>query len=263
MENRRIILPMVALRGMVVMPEMAVHFDLSREKSIEAVQQAMQEEQKIFLSAQRSIDIEDPGQEDVYEVGTIASIRQIVKLPKQIMRVMVLGEARAVLKHIETEDYYLRAEVEIADDPNFTVPDSINEEAMLRGLKDMFAEYISKNGRMTKEHAAQILEINELKKLTDEIAASIPLYYKEQQELLEQTDFLKRYELLAFKLVNEVQIMDIKNDIRVKVKERVDKHQREYILREELKLIKEELGEDDVAGDAEEFEEKVKRAACA
>ena len=111
---------------------------------------------------------------------------------------------------------------------------------------------------MTKEHAAQILEINELKKLTDEIAASIPLYYKEQQELLEQTDFLKRYELLAFKLVNEVQIMDIKNDIRVKVKERVDKHQREYILREELKLIKEELGEDDVAGDAEEFEEKVK-----
>lgn len=258
MENKRIILPMVALRGMVVMPEMAVHFDLSREKSIEAVQQAMQEEQKIFLSAQRSIDIEDPGQEDVYEVGTIASIRQIVKLPKQIMRVMVLGEARAVLKHIETEGSYLRAEVEIADEPNFTVPDNINEEAMLRGLKDMFAEYISKNGRMTKEHAAQILEINELKKLTDEIAASIPLYYKEQQELLEQTDFLKRYELLAFKLVNEVQIMDIKNDIRVKVKERVDKHQREYILREELKLIKEELGEDDVAGDAEEFEEKVK-----
>lgn len=258
MENKRIILPMVALRGMVVMPEMAVHFDLSREKSIEAVQQAMQEEQKIFLSAQRSIDIEDPGQEDVYEVGTIASIRQIVKLPKQIMRVMVLGEARAVLKHIETEASYLRAEVEIADEPNFTVPDNINEEAMLRGLKDMFAEYISKNGRMTKEHAAQILEINELKKLTDEIAASIPLYYKEQQELLEQTDFLKRYELLAFKLVNEVQIMDIKNDIRVKVKERVDKHQREYILREELKLIKEELGEDDVAGDAEEFEEKVK-----
>lgn len=258
MENIIRTLPMVALRGMVVMPKMAVHFDISRRKSIEAIQRAMKEEQKIFLSAQKSIDIEEPEQEDVYEIGTIASIRQIVKLPKQIMRIMVLGESRAVLKKIESEEGYLRAEIEELDETGFTIPEEMNPEAMLRGLKDMFVDYASKNGKIQKERMGQILEIQSLKKLVDEIAAVMPLYYTEQQELLEELDFGKQYELLTFKLVNEVQIMDIKNEIRMKVKERVDKHQREYILREELKLIREELGDDDTVSDAEEFEAKVK-----
>lgn len=258
MENRKKILPMVALRGMVVMPEMAVHFDISRRKSIEAIQEAMKEEQKVFLSAQKSIDIEEPEQGDVYEVGTIATIRQIVKLPKQIMRIMVIGESRAVLKRIESEERYLCAEVEEVDESGFVIPEEINTEAMLRGLKDMFVDYVSKNGKIQKEQATQILELQNLKKLVDEIAAVIPLYYTEQQEILEELDFWKRYELLTFKLVNEVQIIDIKNDIRMKVKERVDKHQREYILREELKLIREELGDDETVSDAEEFEAKVK-----
>ena len=258
MENKRRKLPMVALRGMVVMPEMAVHFDISRKKSIEAIQQAMKEEQQIFLSAQKSVEIEDPGQDDVYEVGTIASIRQIVKLPKQIVRVMVYGEKRAYLKQIEEEELYLCAEVEEIEETDFTIPEGMNAEAMERSLKDMFVDYAAKNGKLTKEHVAQILEIRGLKKLVDEISASLPLYYTEQQELLEETDFWERYEQLALKLENEVQIMDIKNEIRMKVKERVDKHQREYILREEMKLIREELGDDDTVSDAEEFETKVK-----
>ncbi len=249
---------MVALRGMVVMPEMAVHFDISRRKSIEAIQEAMKEEQKIFLSAQKSIDIEEPGQEDIYEVGTIATIRQIVKLPKQIMRIMVIGEGRAILKRIESEERYLRVEVEEAEESGFVIPERINAEAMLRGLKDMFVDYASKNGKIQKDQAAQILEIQSLKKLVDEVAAVMPLYYTEQQELLGELNFWKRYELLTFKLVNEVQIIDIKNDIRMKVKERVDKHQREYILREEMKLIREELGDDDTVSDAEEFDTKIK-----
>ena len=249
---------MVALRGMVVMPEMAVHFDISRRKSIEAIQESMKEEQKIFLSAQKSIDIEEPGQEDIYEVGTIATIRQIVKLPKQIMRIMVIGEGRAILKRIESEERYLRVEVEEAEESGFVIPERINAEAMLRGLKDMFVDYASKNGKIQKDQAAQILEIQSLKKLVDEVAAVMPLYYTEQQELLGELNFWKRYELLTFKLVNEVQIIDIKNDIRMKVKERVDKHQREYILREEMKLIREELGDDDTVSDAEEFDTKVK-----
>ena len=247
---------MVALRGMVVMPEMAVHFDISRRKSIEAIQESMKEEQKIFLSAQKSIDIEEPGQEDIYEVGTIATIRQIVKLPKQIMRIMVIGEGRAILKRIESEERYLRVEVEEAEESGFVIPERINAEAMLRGLKDMFVDYASKNGKIQKDQAAQILEIQSLKKLVDEVAAVMPLYYTEQQELLGELNFWKRYELLTFKLVNEVQIIDIKNDIRMKVKERVDKHQREYILREEMKLIREELGDDDTVSDAEEFEDR-------
>lgn len=258
MEKEKKILPMVALRGMVIMPEMVAHFDLSREKSIEAISQAMKEEQKVFLSAQKSIDIEDPEQDDVYEVGTVAYIRQIVKLPKQIIRVMVVGETRGVLKNMELKESCLRAEIEVIDESAFAIPEEMNAEAMTRGLKDMFVEYASKNGKLTKENVAQILEIRSLKKLVDEISACIPLYYKEQQELLDQIDFWERYELLAFKLVNEVQIMDIKNDIRIKVKERVDKHQREYILKEELKLIREELGEDDTVTEAEEFETKAK-----
>ena len=258
MENKRRKLPMVALRGMVVMPEMAVHFDISRKKSIEAIQQAMEEEQQIFLSAQKSVEIEEPGQDDIYEVGTIASIRQIVKLPKQIVRVMVYGEKRAYLKQIEEEELYLCAEVEEIEETDFTIPEGMNAEAMERSLKDMFVDYAAKNGKLTKEHVAQILEIRGLKKLVDEISASLPLYYTEQQELLEETDFWERYEQLALKLENEVQIMDIKNEIRMKVKERVDKHQREYILREEMKLIREELGDDDTVSDAEEFETKVK-----
>lgn len=258
MEKEKKILPMVALRGMVIMPEMVAHFDLSREKSIEAISQAMKEEQKVFLSAQKSIDIEDPEQDDVYEVGTVAYIRQIVKLPKQIIRVMVVGETRGVLKKMELKESCLRAEIEVIDESAFAIPEEMNAEAMTRGLKDMFVEYASKNGKLTKENVAQILEIRSLKKLVDEISACIPLYYKEQQELLDQIDFWERYELLAFKLVNEVQIMDIKNDIRIKVKERVDKHQREYILKEELKLIREELGEDDTVTEAEEFETKAK-----
>lgn len=258
MENKMKTLPMVALRGMVVMPEMAVHFDISRRKSIEAIQQAMKEEQKVFLATQKSIDIEDPGLEDVYRVGTIASIRQIVKLPKQIVRVMVSAESRAVLRSIGTEEAYLRAEIEEVDESGYEIPEDMNAEAMTRSLKDMFVDYASKNGKIHKEQVAQIIEIRSLKKLADEIAAILPLYYTEQQELLEKLDFRERYELLAFKLVNEVQIMDIKNEIRGKVKERVDKHQREYILREEMKLIREELGDDDTVSDAEEFEAKVR-----
>ena len=257
MENNRKKLPMIALRGLVVMPEMALHFDLSRTKSIEAAQKAMEEKQEIFLSAQKSIDIEEPGQEDVYEVGTIATIRQIVKLPKQIVRVMVTGNKRAVLKNLVSEEPYLLAEVEAVEEENLVIPKEMNEEAMIRGMKDMYLEYATRSGNISKEFIAQVLEIQDLKKLVDEIAASLQLFYTDQQDLLDQTDFWKRYELLALKLANEVEILDVKNEIRMKVKERVDKHQREYILREELKLIREELGEDNIASDAEEFEAKV------
>ena len=258
MDNEIKSLPMVALRGMTIMPEMVVHFDVSRERSIAAIQEAMVEEQKIFLTAQKSIETEDPGQDDVYEVGTVGTIKQLIKLPKHIVRVLVSGEARGILRRIEQADPYLRAEVEVIDESGLEIPDDLNSQAMERGLKDMFVDYASKNGKMSKEAVAQIADMKGLKKLVDEIAANIPLSYTDQQELLSETDFWKRYEKLAFKLVNEVQIMDIKAEIQRKVKERVDKHQREYILREQLKLIREELGEDSTVSDAEEFENELK-----
>ena len=259
MDNERKSLPMVALRGMTIMPEMVVHFDVSRERSIAAIQEAMVEEQKIFLAAQKSIETEDPGQEDVYDVGTVGTIKQLIKLPKHIVRILVSGENRGILRRIEQKDPYLRAEVEVIDESGLVIPDDPKNQAMERSLKDMFVEYASKNGKMSKEAVAQLADIKGLKKLVDEIAANIPLSYTDQQELLSETDFWKRYEKLAFRLVNEVQIMDIKEEIQRKVKERVDKHQREYILREQLKLIREELGEDSTVSDAEEFEAELKK----
>ena len=259
MDNEIKSLPMVALRGMVIMPEMVVHFDVSRERSIAAIQEAMAEDQKIFLSAQKSIDTENPGIKDVYEIGTIGTIKQIIKLPKHIVRVLVAGETRGRLHAIEFDDPYLRAEVEVIDDSDVTIPEDLNGEAMERGLKDMLVDYAAKNGKMSKEAVAQLLEVKGLKKLVDEIAANIPFYYTDQQEILSETDLWKRYEKLAFKLVNEVQIINIKEEIQRKVKERVDKHQREYILREQLKLIREELGEESTISDAEEFENALKK----
>ena len=259
MDNEIKSLPMVPLRGMTVMPGMVVHFDVSRARSIAAVQEAMVEEQKIFLTAQRSIDTEEPGAEDVYEIGTVGTVRQIIKLPKQIVRVLVSGETRGRLQEVEFSDPYLRAKVEVIAEEDAEAPEDVNTEAMERSLRDMLVEYASKNGKMSKESIAQLAEVRGLRRLVDEIAANIPLHYTDQQEILNETDLKKRYEKLAFKLVNEVQIMDIKDEIRRKVKERVDKHQREYILREQLKLIREELGEDSTVSDAEEFEASLKK----
>ena len=255
MDNETRSLPMVALRGLTIMPEMIVHFDVSRERSIAAIQQAMVEEQEIFLVAQKSIETENPGQDDVYEIGTVASVKQLIKLSKKVVRVLVEGKNRAVLKKIEETDPYLRAEIEVLEEQEITIPDDLNAEAMMRGLKEIITEYAAKNGKISKESVAEILDITDLKRLVNEVAANIPLKYKDQQELLEELDFWSRYEKLSLKLVNEMQIMEIKEELQRKVKNKVDKHQKEYLLREQLKVIREELGEDTTFSDADEFEE--------
>ena len=237
------------------MPEMIVHFDVSRERSIAAIQQAMVEEQEIFLVAQKSIETENPGQDDVYEIGTVASVKQLIKLSKKVVRVLVEGKNRAVLKKIEETDPYLRAEVGVLEEQEITIPDDLNAEAKMRGLKEIITEYAAKNGKISKESVAEILDISDLKRLVNEVAANIPLKYKDQQEILEELDFWSRYEKLSLKLVNEMQIMEIKEELQRKVKNKVDKHQKEYLLREQLKVIREELGEDSTFSDADEFEE--------
>lgn len=255
-------LPMVALRGMTVLPEMVIHFDVSRQASIEAINAAMLEEgQKIFLTGQKDFNIEEPGIGDVFRVGTIAAVKQVVKLPKNILRVLVAGERRAGLNVLEFTDPYLRANVTVIEDVDdireqFGENDAdTNLEAMARGLKEIYTEFMLKNPKFPKDMVKQINEYTDLKTVMDMIAANCSLSDTDQQEILEEASLLKRYHLLAFKIVNEMQIMDIKEDIQNKVKERVDKHQREYILREQLKLIREELGEDNTLTDAEEFQE--------
>lgn len=262
MNRETMSLPMVALRGVAVLPEMVRHFDVSREKSLKAIEEAMEGNQKIFLSAQKDIEAEDPKMADVYRVGCVATIRQIVKLPKKINRVLVSGDTRACINTIEFEEPYLRANVTIMPDEDTSVEDigaeehPLNMEAMLRGMKDFFKEYLLKNPKLSKELALQIENINELSRLVNVIAANVPFSYLDAQQLLEETNLMRRYELLAYKLVNEIQILNVKDEIQAKVKERVDKNQREYILREELKLIREELGDDNTLSDAEEFQQK-------
>ena len=258
-------IPMVALRGLTVLPEMVVHFDVSREKSLAAVNEAVMEEgQEIFLSAQKDIDIDDPGIDDVYEVGVLACVKQVVKLPKNIQRVLVSGEKRAKLENLEFEEPYLRANITILEDEMMDLEAlgdnaEISLEAMTRGLKDIYSEYAMKNPKYPKEMIKQINGYTDFKKVVDSVAANIPLEYQELQEILEERDVFRRFELLSFKLVNEIQISNVKQEIEMKVKERMDEHQREFILREQLKFIREELGEDSAVSDAEEFEKAVEK----
>ena len=255
-------LPMVALRGLTILPEEVRHFDVSREKSLLAIEEAVKNGQKLFVSAQKDLETEEPGAEDVYLVGCVVTIRQVVRLPKKMSRVLVSGEARASLVRLDSETPYLQATVvELPDDEDVseeqTAENPMNLEAMIRGLQDVFKEYLLKNPKLSKELGMQVEAIRDLKHLVDVIAANMPFSFEDAQELLEETNLMRRYELLVYKIVNEIQAQKVKEEIQSKVKERVDKNQREYILREELKVIREELGDDNTMSDADEFQHAV------
>ncbi len=261
MENEMMSLPMVALRGMTVLPEQVVHFDVSREKSLQAVERAMREEQKIFLTAQKDADTDDPGIGDVYRIGCVASIKQIVKVHGNVRRILVTGEKRAEIEYLQ-DTPFLHADIRVipdkeSEDAKEIFGNALSNTAMQRGLKDIFKEYMTRNPKLSKELAVKIEETGSLQKLVDIIAANLPMSCHEAQKILEEPEVLGRYEAVSFKVVNEIQIIGIKEDIQKKLKARVDKNQKEYILREEMKMIREELGEDHVQSDAEEFEQAV------
>ena len=256
MEKQTISMPMVALRGMAVLPEMVIHFDVSRVRSIEAIQKAMQnKEQKIFLAAQRELNIEEPNQNDIYEVGTIATIKQIAKMQKNMLRVLITGEQRAKLVHLDTSESYLNAEVQLLEDYNDYEPENLSECPEAKALQEIFFEYTMKSGKVSKDIISQIADVKEFKSLVNRIAASIPFDYHNLQDILEENDLYKRCALLSFKITNEIAVIGIKENIQAKVKERMDKHQREFLLREQMKVIREELGEENLVSDAEEFTE--------
>ena len=260
MEKQNISMPMVALRGMTILPEMVIHFDVSRKRSMEAVQKAMQDkQQKVFLVAQRELHIEEPQQQDVYEMGTIATIKQIAKMSKNMLRVLVIGEQRARLVQMKQQDPYLEAEVQVVEDCNDEEPERLSESPEAKSLQELFFEYTMKSGKVPKDVVAQIADVKEFKKLVNKIAANMPFDYMNLQDLLEENDLYKRYSLLAFKIANEMAVLDLKENIQSKVKERMDRHQKEFILREQMKAIREELGEENLVSDAEEFTEATKK----
>ena len=249
-------IPAVALRGMTILPAMIVHFDISREMSVKAVEQAMLKDQKLFVVTQKDPEVSEPVLDDLYRIGTIVEIKQVIKMPKNILRVLAEGIQRAELVDIDDNPEYLDADVLTFTEEDTMEPNE--KEALLRSMKETFERYCGVNGKVSKELISQIMEITDLEKATAQIAMNIPLFYEQKQKVLEAVELKERCELLCSIMENEIQIMQIKIEIQEKVKERIDKNQREYIMREQMKLIREELKEDNV-NEADQFEEELKK----
>ena len=252
-------LPAIALRGTTILPGMIVHFDVSRKKSVKALEKAMVEDQRVFLITQKVPQTEEPGQEDLYRVGTIAVIKQLVKTKNGIIQVLVEGKERGELLHLDEEGFYLEAEVAAFEASAAESLDENMKEAMLRGMKEIFIRYCNENPKLSKDLAGQILELNDVEKVIDQIAVNLPMKYEDKQKILEAVSLEDRYEVLGLILTNEIQIMEIRMELNKKVKERVDKNQRDYILREQLKVIQEELGDGDTVSEADQFREQAEK----
>ena len=246
--------PAVALRGMAILPGMVAHFDVSRNRSVRALEAAMMDDQMVFLVTQKNVEKEDPELEDLYTVGIIAVIKQVIKMQNNVVRVLVEGETRARLLSMEQEECLL-AEVEPLQRDEELMAVEI-QEAMLRGIRETFTRYCMLNPKPGKELARQMIEITDLDKLLDHIGNNLPVGYEQKQRILEANSLQERYETLMIILLNEINIIQIKTEFQTKVKEKVDKNQKEYILREQMKLIREELGEDNTISEAEHYQEE-------
>lgn len=249
------ILPAIALRGTTILPDMIVHFDVSRERSIKAIEAAMLHDQKIFLVTQKDPEVEKPELSELYQVGTVAYIKQVVKLPHDLLRVLVEGIERAELLGLEQEEPFLKAETALFEPDGAQYTKSL-KEAMFRSMQELFQRYCMESGKISKDLAAQIMNITELEELISQIAVNVPLTYQNKQKILEAVSLENQYEVLAAILNNEIEVLQIGHDLQRKLKARVDKNQRDYILREQLKLIREELGEENTADTVEEYRQK-------
>lgn len=252
------VLPAIALRGTTILPKMIAHFDVSRERSIAAVTEAMVREQKMFVVTQKDPAVEQPGLSDLYEMGTVVQVKQIVKLQKGLVRVMVEGECRARLIQLFKEEPFLEAELEKVEDENDLYISENAKEAMRQTLMEFFTSYCEENRKFSRDLAEQIQGITDFAEAMDQIAINLPLSYDRRQKLLEAVKLSEKYELLGEILANEVHVMQIKEALQNKIKAHIDQNQKEYILREQLKVIREELGEDTTDSDIEKFEAQLK-----
>ena len=255
MGEQVITMPVVALRGLTILPGMVLHFDINRPKSVAAVERAMVGDQKLFLVAQRHPEIVEPEQGDLFQVGTVAVVKQLVKLPGKVVRVLVEGLERAELLCLEAEEPAMMGEIAAIEAEEDDL-DSLTQEAMLRILKDRLEEYGRVNSKITKEILPNLLIITDLNEMLDQIAIQLPWDYTIRQTVLENSSLSARYEVVMHTLLTEMEIYRIKKDFQEKVKADIDQNQKEYILREQMKVIRQELGEDAVS-DADEYQKKL------
>ena len=258
MDEKLMTLPVIALRGLTVLPEMIQHFDISRDKSISAVEHAMVGEQKVFLVTQRQIEEEDPDASGLFQIGTIARIKQLVKIPGGLVRVMVEGLERAELINLLQDDPYLEAEVAEAPLMEENLSDTV-KEAMARIVKEKLEEFGNGNPKTVKDFMGGLMAITDLNELLIQTAGQFPWEYTVKQELLECGYVSHLYDRVVYYLMREIEILKIKRDYQGKVKASIDKNQRDYILREELKVIQEELGEEYTGSDADSFLEQLEK----
>ena len=257
--DRKYELPLVALRGLTVLPDMIIHFDLSRAMSIKAMEQALNEGQKVFLVAQKNPSEEMPTRESLYEVGTVAMIKQVTKLPNQISRVLVEGIQRARIEELNNhEGAYFSAVIEEIEEIQEDLEPQ-EEEALIRSLKEVFATYVKFFPKVGKSLGRYFNEQNKLSFLLNQVAINTPFSFEQKQGLLETTDLREQAEMMITLLLNESQIAAIRSQLAVKVKEKVDKNQKDYILREQMSAIREELGDKDPYSDVEQFEQALEK----
>lgn len=248
-------MPAVALRGLTILPGMIAHFDISRERSLRAVEEAMEQDQKIYLVTQRNVDSEDPTQDDLYQMGIVADIKQVVRLQNDVVRILVDGISRAALLGFTGNEKYLEAEICYCDSNADSLPEDLRE-AMLLGVREAFHRYAAVVGKISKELIRQIDQYEDLEKLIDYVTNNLPVSYELKQQVLEAEDINDRYQVIVSLLLSQVEVISIKNELQKKVKVRVDKHQKEYVLREQLGVIREELGEN-ADSEADEYEKKL------
>ncbi len=258
MEDKKITMPAVALRGLTILPGMVQHFDISREKSVRAVETAMMGDQKVYLVTQRNPQQEVPTAADLYQMGTVSQIKQIVKMPNGILRVMVEGLERAALLTLFEDGQYLEAEIEDAPMQEEQLSDTV-KEAMSRIVKEKLEEFGNANPKAVKDFIGSLLVITDLEPLLTQTANEFPWDFAVKQELLECDYVSHLYDRIVYYLMREIEILMIKRDYQGKVKEHIDKNQRDYILREELKVIREELGDDTGAEDADGYLEQLEK----
>lgn len=255
MEEQIMNMPAVALRGLTILPGMIAHFDISRERSLRAVEEAMEQDQKIYLVTQRNVDSEDPTQEDLYQMGIVADIKQVVRLQNDVVRILVDGISRAALLGFTGNEKYLEAEICYCDSNADSLPEDLRE-AMLLGVREAFHRYAAVVGKISKELIRKIDQYEDLEKLIDYVTNNLPVSYELKQQVLEAEDINDRYQVIVSLLLSQVEVISIKNELQKKVKVRVDKHQKEYVLREQLGVIREELGEN-ADSEADEYEKKL------
>lgn len=255
MEEQIINMPAVALRGLTILPGMIAHFDVSRERSLRAIEEAMEQDQRVYLVTQKNVDREDPTQEDLYRMGIVANIKQVVRLQNDVVRILVDGISRAKLLGFAGRKEYLEAEICYFDSNADSLPEDL-KEAMLLGVREAFHRYAAVVGKISKELIRQIDQYEDLEKLIDYVTNNLPVSYELKQQVLEAENINDRYQVIVSLLLSQVEVISIKNELQKKVKVRVDKHQKEYVLREQLGVIREELGEN-ADSEADEYEKKL------